>query len=129
MEYYVSERCIDDDLCPNHLTPATPCQRGKFHGNATGLEVASAKVLFTKNRNDKECRFKYTTYVGDGDSAVGKEVLNDPDVKKEECQYHYRKSCKRNLVKVFNDSVAWIAKKRRRNRETKRLLKKSYYAR
>ena len=82
LEYYVSERCIDDDLCPNHLTPATPCQRGKFHGNATGLEVASAKALFTKNRNDKECRFKYTTYVGDGDSAVGKEVLNDPDVKK-----------------------------------------------
>ena len=55
---------------------------------------------------------------------MGKEVLNDPDVKKEECQYHYRKSYKQNLVKVLNESAAWIAKKRRRNRETKRLLKK-----
>ena len=57
---------------------------------------------------------------------MGKEVLNDPDVKKEECQYHYRKSCKRNLVKVFHECVAWIAKKRQRNREMKRLLKKRF---
>ena len=74
--------------------------------------MASAKALFEKNRKNKECKFKYTTYVGDGDSAVGKEVLTDPDVKKEECQYHFRKSCKRNLIKVFHESVAWIPKKR-----------------
>ena len=48
MEYYVAERCIDDKKCPNHIKPGSECKRGKFHGNATGLEVASAKALFKK---------------------------------------------------------------------------------
>ena len=90
----------------------TPCINGLFHGNSTGLEVASAKALFTKNRNDRDCPFKFSIYAGDGDSAVGKEVLKDPDVKKLECQWHFRRDCKGKLVVCFHNSVAIFPKKK-----------------
>ena len=76
-----------------------------------------------------DCPLKFATYVGDGDSAVGREVLRDPNVKKLECQYHFRRSCKGKLLLCFQNSVAMIPKKRKYNKKTGKLTKQTYYAR
>ena len=109
------------------LGPYSKCNHEikKFHGNATGLEVVAAKALFANNKKDDKCKFIYATYVGDGDSAVGWEVLADPRVKKEECQYHYRKACKRGFNKCFHNSVAMIPKKQTWCKKTKKWNKQT----
>ena len=47
---------------------------------------------------------KFIKYVGDGDSAVGKEILSIPEVSKEECQRNFLKTFRIKLVDVFHSS-------------------------
>ena len=126
--YYVAQKCNAND-CEERNVLNTQCKYGLFHGHSSGLEVAGAKALFTKNRNDADCRLLFATYVGDGDSAVGREILKDPNTKKLECQFHYRKSSRKKLIFTFHNSVVMIPKKRTWDRKTQKWSKQTYYPR
>ena len=103
------KKCLNKN-CPKEIFSLTPCIDGNFHGCSKTLECSAVKSLYL--RSDKpEFPFRYTVYVGDGDSNVHNSIIThtppfyngDYEIEKEECVFHYRKRCKTKLTDLFKN--------------------------
>ena len=96
----------------------------KFHGASKSLEVSAALSLY-QNSAQPDFPFRYTIYVGDGDSNVIKAVTKKNfygdafPIVKEECIYHFRKRCRKHIWAVLDNARLYDLKAK--HHETKDL--------
>ena len=105
VDMVVVERCVSDTCRDQEQWTMNDCPDGKFHGCSKSLEVSCALLLYERS-TAPDFPFRYTTYVGDGDSNVINNVLDHtppfygPDfpIRKEECVFHFRKRVKKHIT-------------------------------
>ena len=109
VDYAVIERCNNEACKEQKQWTLNQCPDNNFHGASKSLEVSAAVKIYQQSLA-QEYPFRYTVYVGDGDSNVIKAILkhnfygDEFKIEKEECILHYRKSCRTNLYTVFDSA-------------------------
>ena len=115
VDLQVIQKCTADDCMSKPLFSLNDCPDGNFHGASKSLEVSAVLALYERSAKD-DFPFRYTTYVGDGDSNVYANIKahtpsfygEDFPIVKEECVFHFRKRCKNHITTSLD--TASIAK-------------------